>query len=280
MRIDVIISFFLHAPHTTKAFTYIRFIMTSNPFSLEGKNALVTGASRGLGRAIAIALAESGADIVCAGSRHGSADDTAASIRKNDRKSWAVHGDLSSPDGVAKLAEDTLACVPEIDILVNNAGTIERYPAVEYPDDAWNRVIQTNLNSMFYLCRFFGSKMVERKQGKIINVASLLSFSGGITVPSYAASKHAVAGLTKALANEWAAYEIQVNAVAPGYFKTDNTQALQDNEKRFAEISSRIPAGRWGDPEDLGGAVVFLASRAADYVNGHILTVDGGWMAR
>ncbi len=254
--------------------------MTSNPFSLEGKTALVTGASRGLGRAIALALAESGADVVCAGSRPGSADETAALVRETGRQSWAVHADLASEDGADKLAKDTLECTPHIDILVNNAGTIERYPAVEYPDDAWNRVIQTNLNSIFSLCRFFGSKMVERKEGKIINIASLLSFSGGITVPSYAASKHAVAGLTKALANEWAASNIQINAVAPGYFKTDNTQALQDNEKRFAEISARIPAGRWGEPRDLGGAVVFLASRAADYVNGHILTVDGGWMAR
>jgi 2-dehydro-3-deoxy-D-gluconate 5-dehydrogenase len=254
--------------------------MSSNPFSLEGKKALVTGASRGLGRAIALALAEAGADVACAGSRPGSADETAALVAKTGRQSWAVHGDLSTNEGVSQLAESTLANVGQIDILVNNAGTIERYPAVEYPDDAWNRVLQTNLNSMFFLCRFFGSRMVERKQGKIINIASLLSFSGGITVPSYAASKHAVAGLTKALANEWAASNIQVNAVAPGYFKTDNTQALQDNEKRYAEISSRIPAGRWGDPADLGGAVVFLASGAADYVNGHILTVDGGWMAR
>ncbi|MCH8525502.1 MAG: 2-dehydro-3-deoxy-D-gluconate 5-dehydrogenase KduD [Balneolales bacterium] len=254
--------------------------MKTNPFSLEGKTALVTGASRGLGRAIAIALAEAGADVVCAGSRPGSADETAALIGKTGRKSWSVSGDLSTSEGVATLTKDTLAQVDQIDILVNNAGIIERYPAVEYPEDAWNNVLQTNLNAVFHLCREFGSKMVARKEGKIINIASLLSFSGGITVPSYAASKHAVAGLTKALANEWASSNIQVNAVAPGYFKTDNTQALQDNEKRYAEISSRIPAARWGDPEDLGGAVVFLASRAADYVNGHILTVDGGWMAR
>ena len=254
--------------------------MIKDLFSLEGKKALITGASRGLGRAMALALAEAGADVACAGSRPGSADETAEMIKKTGRQSWAVHGDLATAEGVAKLANDTLSSVKQIDILVNNAGTIERYPAVEYPDDAWNRVLQTNLNAMFYLCRFFGSKMVERNEGKIVNTASLLSFSGGITVPSYAASKHAVAGLTKALANEWAASNIQVNAIAPGYFKTDNTQALQDNKTRFAEISARIPAGRWGDPQDLGGAVVFLASRASDYVNGHILTVDGGWMAR
>lgn len=254
--------------------------MTMDSFSLKGKTALVTGASRGLGRAIALALAEAGADVVCAGSRPGSADETAALVAKTGQKSWSVSGDLSTTAGVTKLTEDTLALVAHIDILVNNAGIIERFPAVEYPDHAWDSVIQTNLNAVFQLCRFFGSRMVARKEGKIINIASLLSFSGGITVPSYAASKHAVAGLTKALANEWASSNIQINAVAPGYFKTDNTQALQDNEQRFKDISARIPAARWGEPSDLGGAVVFLASRAADYVNGHILTVDGGWMAR
>ena len=254
--------------------------MTINLFSLEGKKALVTGASRGLGQAMAMALAEAGADVACAGSRPGSADETAEMVNKAGRESWSVYGDLATVDGVSKLADDTLSSVKQIDILVNNAGTIERYPAVEHPDDAWNRVFQINLNSMFYLCRFFGKEMVNRNEGKIINTASLLSFSGGITVPSYTASKHAVAGLTKALANEWASSNIQVNAIAPGYFKTDNTQALQDNKTRFSEISSRIPAGRWGDPQDLGGAVVFLASSASNYVNGHILTVDGGWMAR
>ncbi len=254
--------------------------MISELFSLKGKKALVTGASRGLGRAMAIALAEAGADVACAGSRPGSADETCEIINAKGRESWSVYGDLTTTEGVAGLARDTISAAKEIDILVNNAGTIERYPAVDYPDEAWNRVLQTNLNSMFYLCRHFGKMMVDRKQGKIINTASLLSFSGGITVPSYAASKHAVAGLTKALANEWAASNIQVNGIAPGYFKTDNTQALQDNKVRFAEISARIPAGRWGDPEDVGGAVVFLSSKASDYVNGHILTVDGGWMAR
>ncbi len=254
--------------------------MISDLFSLKGKKALVTGASRGLGRAMAIALADAGADVACAGSRSGSADETSSIIKEKGRESWSVFGDLTTSEGAAKLAEDTLSSTKRIDILVNNAGTIERFPAVEYPDDAWERVIQTNLNSMFYLCRYFGKMMVERKEGKIVNTASLLSFSGGITVPSYAASKHGVAGLTKALANEWAASNIQVNAIAPGYFKTDNTQALQDNKVRFAEISARIPSGRWGEPHDLGGAVVFLASKASDYVNGHILTVDGGWMAR
>ena len=254
--------------------------MLAKLFSLEGKTALVTGASRGLGRAMAIALADAGADVICAGSRPGSADETSGIIKEKGLKSWSVYGDLASSSAVAKLADDANSCSGVVDILVNNAGTIERFPAAEYPEDAWERVIQTNLNSVYYLCRYFGAKMIDRKEGKIINTASLLSFSGGITVPSYAASKHAVAGLTKALANEWAADNIQVNAIAPGYFKTDNTQALQDNKKRFAEISARIPANRWGNPEDLSGAVVFLGSRASDYVNGHILTVDGGWMAR
>jgi 2-dehydro-3-deoxy-D-gluconate 5-dehydrogenase len=254
--------------------------MKKNLFSLEGKTALVTGASRGLGQAMALALAHAGADVVCAGSRQGSADETAQMVRELGKKSWSVFGDLSTKEGVAIMAETALESAGHVDILVNNAGTIERFPAIEYPDDAWDRVLQTNLNATFFLCRFFGSRMVARKSGKIINIASLLSFSGGITVPSYAASKHAVAGVTKALANEWASANVQINAVAPGYFKTDNTQALQDNKTRYAEISSRIPAGRWGDPEDIGGAVVFLASDASNYVNGHILTVDGGWMAR
>ncbi|MBP3193867.1 SDR family NAD(P)-dependent oxidoreductase [Natronogracilivirga saccharolytica] len=254
--------------------------MIEKLFSLEEKTALVTGASRGLGQAMAIALADAGANVICAGSRPGSADETAGIIEKKGRKSWSVFGDLSSSSEVEKLAEDANSCSRTIDILVNNAGTIERFPAAEYPTEAWERVIQTNLNSVYFLSRYFGAKMIERKQGKIVNTASLLSFSGGITVPSYAASKHAVAGLTKALANEWAVKNIQVNAIAPGYFKTDNTQALQNNKERFAEISARIPASRWGIPEDLSGAVIFLSSKASDYVNGHILTVDGGWMAR
>ena len=167
-----------------------------------------------------------------------------------------------------------------VDILVNNAGTIRRHPAAQYPAEDWDAVIRTNLDAVFFLSQAIGRGMLERKQGKIINVASLLSFSGGITVPAYTASKHAVAGLTKALANEWAASGIQVNAVAPGYFSTDNTQALRADPKRSTEILGRIPAGRWGAPEDLAGAVVFLSSSAADYVNGHVLVVDGGWMAR
>jgi 2-deoxy-D-gluconate 3-dehydrogenase len=178
------------------------------------------------------------------------------------------------------MAEEAERLAGGIDILVNNAGTIRRHPALEFPLDDWEHVLRTNLDAVFLLARHFGRRMVERGAGKIINIASLLSFSGGITVPAYTASKHAVAGLTKALANEWAASGVQVNAIAPGYFRTDNTQALQDDETRSTAISARIPAGRWGDPADVIGPVVFLASGASDYVNGHVLTVDGGWMAR
>ena len=167
-----------------------------------------------------------------------------------------------------------------IDILVNNGGSIARHPAVDFPAGEWDRVLRTNLDAVFFLSQHVGRKMIERRSGKIINVASLLSFSGGITVPAYTASKHAVAGLTKALANEWAKYDVQINAIAPGYFTTDNTQRLREDPQRYAEISARIPAGRWGDPADLGGAVVFLASPASNYINGHVLVVDGGWMAR
>jgi 2-deoxy-D-gluconate 3-dehydrogenase len=178
------------------------------------------------------------------------------------------------------LADDALAQMGTIDILVNNAGTIRREPASSYSEENWDTVIRTNLDSVFFLSQAVGRHMLERKRGKIINVASLLSFSGGITVPAYTASKHAVAGLTKALANEWASSGVQVNAVAPGDFVTDNTEALRADSRRSSEILSRIPAGRWGEPSDLAGAVVFLASPAADYINGHILVVDGGWMAR
>jgi 2-dehydro-3-deoxy-D-gluconate 5-dehydrogenase len=248
-------------------------------FSLSGRTALVTGASRGLGRAIAIALAGAGADVVCASSRTGGAADTSRQCSHLGRSAVEVHGDLSRAESVRRMLDDIDRLGP-IDIVVNNAGVIRRHPAAGFPDEDWNEVIETNLNATFMICRHFGSQMVERKQGKIINVASLLSFQGGITVPAYTASKHAVAGLTKALANEWAQWNVQVNAIAPGYFRTDNTQALQDDPNRSGQILGRIPAGRWGDPQDLAGAAVFLASRASDYVSGHILVVDGGWMAR
>ncbi len=253
--------------------------MTSR-FSLEGKRALVTGASRGLGKAIAIAIAEAGADVACVSSSPGGVSETAKQITALGKKSWEFAADVGDRGALQKLVDDVSAQVGDVDILVNNAGTIRRTPATDYSAEDWDLVIRTNLDSVFFLSQAFGKKMVERQQGKIVNVASLLSFSGGITVPAYTASKHAVAGLTKALANEWAKYGVQVNAVAPGYFNTDNTEALRNDPKRSAEILGRIPAGRWGEPSDLADAVVFLASPAADYINGHVLVVDGGWMAR
>jgi 2-dehydro-3-deoxy-D-gluconate 5-dehydrogenase len=250
-----------------------------DPFSLEGKTALVTGASRGLGSAIAVAMASAGADVICASSREGGAARTAAACRQLGRKATEVFADLSKSSDVERLLSD-IDAAGQVDIVVNNAGSIRRHPAHEFPDSAWRDVIETNLNAVFTICRHFGGRMIDRGEGKIINIASLLSFQGGITVPAYTASKHAVAGLTKALANEWARHNVQVNAIAPGYFRTDNTQALQDDPVRSEQILARIPAGRWGEAQDLGGAAVFLASRASDYVSGHVLVVDGGWMAR
>ena len=249
-------------------------------FDLHGMRALVTGASRGLGRAMAEALASAGADVVCGTTHAGGASETVAAIEGLGRQGWEVAADLSDRASIEALTTDVEVLAGPIDILVNNAGTIRRHEAVEFPMEDWDVVMRTNIDATFMLCQHFGREMVARGTGKIINVASLLSFSGGITVPAYTASKHAVAGLTKALANEWAQHGVQVNAIAPGYFRTDNTQALQDDERRAEQIRSRIPAGRWGEPSDLAGAVIFLASRASDYVNGHILTVDGGWMAR
>ncbi len=249
-------------------------------FSLAGETALVTGASRGLGRAIAVALAEAGADVICVSSKAGGASETVTDIKKTGRKAWELSADLSSRDAATSLAKEAGKIAPEIGILVNNAGTIRRTPAADYSLDDWDAVMRTNLDSVFILSQAFGKQMVARGRGKIINIASLLSFSGGITVPAYTASKHAVAGITKALANEWAKSGVQVNAIAPGYFSTDNTEALRNDPTRSKEILSRIPAGRWGDPRDITGAAVFLASPASNYVNGHVLVVDGGWMAR
>ncbi|MEP6618033.1 MAG: 2-dehydro-3-deoxy-D-gluconate 5-dehydrogenase KduD [bacterium] len=248
-------------------------------FSLAGQRALVTGASRGLGRAMAEALAAAGADVACATTRAAGARETIAAIEARGRKAWEVVADLGDRNAVEALATTTDRDGP-IDILVNNAGTIRRTPAAEYSLADWDVVMRTNLDATFLLSQHFGKAMIARGRGKIINVASLLSFSGGITVPAYTASKHAVAGVTKALANEWGKFGVQVNAIAPGYFRTDNTQALQNDETRSEQIAARIPAGRWGEAHDLAGAVVFLASRASDYVNGHVLVVDGGWMAR
>ncbi|MEO7456256.1 MAG: 2-dehydro-3-deoxy-D-gluconate 5-dehydrogenase KduD [Gemmatimonadaceae bacterium] len=249
-------------------------------FSLHGKRALVTGASRGLGQAMALALADAGADVVCGTSKSGGAKETIASIEALGRNAWEAVADVGDPSALQAMANEVDTLGAPIDILVNNAGTIRRTPAVDHSLEDWQLVIRTNLDSAFLLGQHFGRGMIERGEGKIINIASLLSFSGGITVPGYTASKHAVAGLTKALANEWGRFNVQVNAIAPGYFRTDNTAALQADESRSEQISARIPAARWGEPADLGGAAVFLASRASDYVNGHVLVVDGGWMAR
>ncbi len=252
----------------------------STLFSLEGRTALVTGASRGLGQAIAVGLAQHGADVICHSSREGGAAETVAQVQATGRRAWACAADLSQRDAVLAMMDRCSRELPAVDVLVNNAGTIKRAPAVSYTVDDWDVVMRTNLDATFLLAQHVGREMVARGAGKIINVASLLSFQGGITVPAYTASKHAVAGLTKALANEWAASGVQVNAIAPGYFATDNTQALRDNADRAPQILARIPAGRWGVADDLVGAAVFLASRASDYVNGHVLVVDGGWMAR
>jgi 2-deoxy-D-gluconate 3-dehydrogenase len=249
-------------------------------FSLEGQRALVTGASRGLGRAIAEALGEAGADVVCASHQPAGTNDTAATIRAAGRQAWQVAADLADREAVVEMAQAALAAAGQIDILVNCGGTIARRPAVDHSTDDWDRVLHTNLDATWLLSQHLGREMVARGRGKIVNIASLLSFSGGITVPGYTASKHAVAGLTKALANEWAGRGVNVNAIAPGYFRTDNTQALQDDPARSRDITARIPAGRWGESRDIAGAAVFLTSSASDYVHGHILVVDGGWMAR
>ena len=249
-------------------------------FNLDGKVALVTGASTGLGAAIAIALAEAGADVVCHGNTK-QPDVTCERIRQLNKHTLAVQGDLAKRETPSALVDATFREFNRIDILVNNAGTIRRSPATEYKDEDWTTVIEVNLSSVFRLSQIIGKQMIERGTGgKIVNIASLLSFQGGITVPAYAASKGGVAQLTKALANEWAKYSINVNAIAPGYMRTDNTAALQADETRNRQILERIPAGRWGEPEDLAGAAVFLSSAASDYLHGHILVVDGGWMGR
>lgn len=248
-------------------------------FTLSGQTALVTGASRGLGQAIAKALAAAGAKVLCACSNSGGATATVNAIVASGGQAQELVADLSNEQAVRELAAAALAAGP-VNILVNCGGTIFRAPAHEFPMSEWHKVIAVNLDAAFLLSQLLGAEMIKRQSGKIINIASMLSYSGGITVPAYTASKHAIAGVTKALANEWAQHNIQVNAIAPGYFRTDNTAALQADAQRNAAILGRIPAGRWGEPEDLAGAAVFLASAASDYVNGHVLAVDGGWLAR
>jgi 2-deoxy-D-gluconate 3-dehydrogenase len=249
-----------------------------NPFDLSSRVALVTGANTGIGQAIAVALAAAGADVALAG--RSAANETAEQVRAEGRRAILIDADFSSIAPVEGVVEQTVSELGSIDILVNNAGIIRRADAVDFTEADWDAVIDTNLKSLFFLSQAAGRRMVERGHGKIVNIASLLSFQGGIRVPSYTASKSGVAGLTKLLANEWAAKGVNVNAIAPGYIATNNTTALQADENRNRQILERIPAGRWGNASDLGGAAVFLASSASDYVNGHILAVDGGWLAR
>ena len=254
--------------------------MILESFQLTGKNALVTGSRRGLGAAIAIALAEAGANVGCHG-RSADSGGVPEAILAMGRKSFYVSGDISDAAVCARLAETTVAEFGSIDILVNNAGIIRRAPAAEFLLEDWNEIIAANLTAVFRLSQLAARQMIARKQGgKIVNIASLLSFQGGVFVPAYAAAKGGVAQLTKAFANEWAQHRINVNAIAPGYMATDNTTALREDANRNRQILERIPAGRWGDATDLAGAAVFLCSPASDYVHGHVLAVDGGWLGR
>ena len=254
--------------------------MSLESFQLNGKNALVTGSHRGLGAAIAVALAKAGANVGCHGRdpKPGSACDE---IRAAGRKTFYFPANLADSKTYSGLMERTIAEFGSIDILVNNAGVIRRAPAAEYPAEFWDELITVNLTAVFQLSQLAGRQMLDRGEGgKIVNIASLLSFQGGILVPAYAAAKGGVAQLTKALANEWASKGINVNAIAPGYMATDNTAALRGDPVRSRQIMDRIPAARWGEPGDIAGAAVFLCSSASDYVHGHVLAVDGGWLAR
>ncbi|MCA0358834.1 MAG: 2-dehydro-3-deoxy-D-gluconate 5-dehydrogenase KduD [Proteobacteria bacterium] len=254
----------------------------ANPFSLEGKVALVTGANTGIGQGIAIALAAAGADIAAAG--RSEPTETQAAVEGMGRKFLSIKADFSSIEPVQRVVDETVAAFGKVDILVNNAGIIRRADSIEFSEADWDAVMDTNLKVVFFLTQAFAKQALkqgfEGGQAKVINIASLLSFQGGIRVPSYTASKSGLAGLTKILANEWATKGINVNAIAPGYFDTNNTEALRADQDRNAAILARIPAGRWGRPEDIGGAAVFLASSASDYVQGITLPVDGGWLAR
>jgi len=249
-----------------------------NMFDLTGKVAIVTGGFQGLGRGMAIGLAEAGADVVLVDRQE--ALEAASVVRSLGRKSLAVTADLMSIESIPSIVQKTVEAFGKVDILINNAGTIRRTPAIDYSEKDWDDVMAVNAKTVFFFSQAVARDMMKRKSGKIINIASLLSFQGGIIVPAYAASKGAVAQVTKALANEWAAHGINVNAIAPGYMATDNTTALREDPVRSRAILDRIPAGRWGTPEDLEGVAVFLASSASDYVNGHVLVVDGGWLAR
>lgn len=254
---------------------------TLKNFDLSGKTALVTGCKRGIGKAMAVGLAEAGADIIgVSASLEPNGSEVAKAIADTGRSFSAYQCDFSDRESLYSFVASVQSAHPQIDILVNNAGTILRKPAVEHPDDYWDKVIEVNLNAQFILSREFGKAMVERGSGKIIFTASLLTYQGGITVPGYAASKGGIGQLTMALANEWAGKGVNVNAIAPGYIATDNTEALRNDPARAEQILTRIPAGRWGEPDDFKGPVVFLASDAANYVHGTTLLVDGGWMGR
>jgi 2-deoxy-D-gluconate 3-dehydrogenase len=251
----------------------------TNPFDLTGKTAIVTGANTGLGQGIAVALAEAGAQVVCVG--RSSMDETESRIAAAGGRSRAIKADLVTTEPVQRIIDETVAWTGRVDILVNNAGIIRRADPLEFTEKDWDDVMNTNLKTVFFLSQAFARRVVAQGGGgKIVNVASVLAFQGGIRIPPYTASKHGLAGITRLLANEWAAKGINVNAIAPGYCVSNNTQAIRDDPDRSQAILSRIPAGRWGQPEDMGGAAVFLASRASDYCHGTILVVDGGWLAR
>jgi len=251
----------------------------SDLFDLSGRVALVTGANTGLGQGIALALARAGADIAAIG--RSAPDETAAGVASSGRRLRWIEADLDRVDGLGAAVDSAVAQLGRADILVNNAGTIRRNAALDFTEDDWDAVLGVNLKTAFFLAQAFARHCVAAGQGgKIVNIASMLSFQGGIRVASYTASKSGILGLTRLLANEWAAQGINVNAIAPGYFATANTTALRADEQRNRDILARIPAARWGEPADLGGAAVFLCSRAADYVHGAVLPVDGGWLAR
>ena len=255
--------------------------MVLDQFKLDGKVALVSGCKRGIGKAMALGLAEAGADIIgVSASLELEGSDIAKEVEKLGRKFIAYQCDFSDRTNLYEFITSVKSDHPRIDILVNNAGTILRKPIAEYPDEYWDKVIEVNLNAQFILTREIGKEMLKREYGKIIFTASLISFTGGITIPAYAASKGAIKQITMSFANEWAGKGINVNAIAPGYIRTDNTQALQDDETRSRQILERIPTGRWGEPDDFKGAIVYLSSDASKYVNGTVLTVDGGWMGR
>ena len=252
-----------------------------NKFSLAGKTALVTGCKRGIGKAMAIALAEAGADIIgVSASLALSGSEVEKAVQAIGRNFKGYQCDFSDRPALYEFIKAVKVDFPIVDILVNNAGTILRSPAAEHPDDMYDKVVEVNQNAQFILTREFGKEMVKRGSGKIVFTASLLTFQGGITVPGYAASKGAIGQLTMAFANEWASKGVNVNAIAPGYIRTDNTEALRNNRERATSILARIPAGRWGEPEDFAGPIVFLCSDAAAYMHGSIMLIDGGWMGR